>query len=136
MNTLKTISLLLTLSCLIILSSCEKTDTFLDSGYYTGSFSYQGEVKFNAIVFYNNTYQEVPSGGAANQKFPCVTKGTYKIMDNTITFLPTVMPDCLCFECLLNGDYTLVQSGSKLIFKKGTGNTLQNYDLTLTASPK
>ena len=49
--------------------------------------------------------------------------------------MPSVMPDCLCVECLLNGDYTLIQSGSKLIFQKGTGDTLQNYDLTLTASP-
>ena len=131
----------MTLTNLSIFSSCEKLDTFSTDGYYSGSFSNQGQRTFTAIVIDGSNYSEVPSGGVYNQKFPCVTKGTYKIKNNTISFNASVLPvvpDCQCgvltgvsFDCLLNGDYTLVLSGEKIVFQRGTGNDLQVYDLTL-----
>jgi hypothetical protein len=127
---------------LIAIISCEKLDTVSADGYYSGSLVYQGQPLFAAISFHGNNYEEVASGGALNQKFPCITKGTYKVKHNTIYFSPAVMPvvtDCTCtvmftnikFDCLLSGDYTLIQSGSKIKFQRGTGNDLQVYNLTL-----
>jgi|ERR1035437_1078460 hypothetical protein len=126
---------------IVIFASCTKEDTFSTDGYYSGSFSNQGQRTFTAIVIDGSNYSEVPSGGAYNQKFPCVTKGTYKITNNTISFnaivLP-IVPDCQCgeltgvkFGCLLNGDYTVIQSGENIVFQRGTGNDLQVYNLTL-----
>lgn len=128
-------------SCFIF-SDCEKQDTFSTDGYYSGSYSSQGQILFDAIIFDGGNYEEAASGGALNQKFPCLTKGTYKIKHNTISFIPKVMPvvsDCKCvvmftdvkFDCLLCGDYTLIQSGNNIKFQRGTGNDLQVYNLTL-----
>lgn len=110
-------------------------------GYFSGSFSNQGQSTFTAIIIDGSNYSEVPSGGEYNQKFPCLTKGIYNIKNSTISFNATVLsvvPDCQCgeltgvkFDCLLNGDYTLVQSGENTIFQRGTGNDLQVYNLTL-----
>lgn len=138
----KTLFLLMTITSLSIFSSCEKLDTVSTDGYYQGSLVYQGQPLFAAISFHVNNYAEVASGGALNQKFPCITKGTYKIRHNKISFFPTVMPvvpDCTCavmftnikFDCLLSGDYTLIQSGNNIKFQRGTGNDLQVYNLTL-----
>ena len=122
-------------------SGCEKQDSVSSDGYYQGSLVYQGQPFFAAISFNGNNYSEVASGGALIQKFPCITKGTYKIKHNTISFAPTVLPavpDCRCgmftsvtFDCLLNGDYTLIHSGNNIKFQRGTGNLLQVYSLTL-----
>jgi hypothetical protein len=35
------------------------------------------------------------------------------------------------FDCQLNGDYKLIQTGGKIIFQRGSGNELQVYTLTL-----
>lgn len=140
MKKTKILFTLMILCSFFILPSCEK-DTFSNDGYYSGSFSNQGQHTFTALVIDGSSYSEVPSGDAYNQKFPCITKGTYKIQNHTISFdatvLPTV-PDCQCgeltgvkFDCLLNGDYTLIQSGDKIVFQRGTGNDLQIYDLTI-----
>lgn len=131
MKPIKIVIVIITFSSLFITSNCKKIDTFSSDGYYSGYFSYKGQVQFDALSINGNNYEEVPSGGALNQKFPCLTKGTYKIKNNTITFVPSVMPDCLCFECLLNGDYTLIQSGKNIIFQRETGDNLQIYNLTL-----
>jgi hypothetical protein len=122
-------------------SGCEKQDTVSSDGYYQGSLVYQGQPFFAAISFDGNNYAEVASGGALIQKFPCVTKGTYTIKHNTISFAPTVLPvipDCQCglftsvkFDCQLNGDYKLIQTRGKIIFQRGSGNELQVYTLTL-----
>lgn len=132
---------LMTLISFSLIISCEKQDTFSTNGYYSGSFSNQSQRTFTALVIDGNNYSEVPSGGVYNQKYPCVTKGTYKIKNKTISFNATVLPvvpDCQCgeqtgvkFDCLLNGDYTLVQSGEKIVFQRGTGNDMQIYDLTI-----
>jgi hypothetical protein len=138
----KTLFLLMTLISLSIFSSCEKLDTVSTDGYYSGSLVYRGQPLFSAISFNGNNYEEVASGGALNQKFPCITKGIYKIKHNTISFFPVVMPvvpDCTCavmfteikFDCLLRGDYILIQSGNNIKFQRGTGNDLQVYNLTL-----
>jgi hypothetical protein len=133
--------IMLTLLSGVTLVSCKKIDTFSADGYYSGSFSNQGKSTWTAIVIAGSNYSEVPSGGVYDQKFPCVTKGTYKIKNNIISFSATVLPavpDCQCgmqtgikFDCLLCGDYTLVQSGENIVFQRGTGNDLQIYDLTL-----
>lgn len=120
-------------------------DTVSTDGYYSGSLVYQGQTLFAAISFHGNNYEEAASGGALNQKFPCITKGTYRIRDNTISFSPTVIPvvhDCTCaimftevkFDCRLNGEYTLIQSGNTIKFQRGNGNDLQVYNLTLIES--
>ena len=137
----RTIFLLMTFTSFSIFSSCEKLDTVSTDGYYQGSLVYQEQPLFTAISFHGNNYAEVASGGALNQKFPCITKGTYKIKHNTISFSPSVfpvIPDCQCgmftsvtFDCLLNGDYQLIKSGNNVIFQRGTGNDLQVYNLTL-----
>jgi len=145
MNKKRTLFFLMTLTSLSIFSSCEKLDTVSADGYYSGSLVYQGQPLFAAISFHGNNYEEVASGGALNQKFPCITRGTYKIKHNTISFSPTVMPvvpDCTCtvmftnikFDCLLSGDYKLIKSGNNIIFQRGTGNDLQVYNLTLVES--
>jgi hypothetical protein len=138
---MRTKTILMIITLIFIFSDCKKQDTFSTDGYYSGSFSNQGQSTFTAIVIAGSNYSEVPSGGVYNQKFPCVTKGTYKIKNNIIYFNATVLPvvpDCQCgeltgvkFDCLLNGDYTLVQSGEKIVFQRGTGNDLQVYNLTL-----
>jgi hypothetical protein len=115
----------------IFISGCTKMDNFSKDGYYSGYFSYQGETKFDALSIDGNNYAEVPSGGAFNQKFPCLTRGTYKIKGNSITFTPSVLPDCLCNECILQGVYDLIQSDQTIRFQKGTGNDLQIYNVTL-----
>jgi hypothetical protein len=123
-------------SILFVSPGCTKSDIFSADGYYSGSFSYQGQTKFDALIINGNDYEEVPSGGAMNQKFPCLTKGTYRIKGNEITFSPGVMPDCLCYECLLNGKYTLSQSDNTIKFQKGSGDNLQVYDMTLIESSR
>ena len=123
-------------SYILLSSSCTKIDNFSNDGYYSGSLSYKGIIQFDALNINGNNYEEVPSGGAFNQKFPCITKGTYKIKGNTITFYPSVLPDCPCNECLLNGDYTLIQSGETIIFQRGTGDDLQIYNMTLIESKR
>jgi len=137
----KTLFLFVTIISFLFFSGCEKSDTVSADGYYSGSLVYQGLPLFTAISFSGNKYKEVPSGGAWNQKFPCITKGTYKIKNKIISFMPEVfpvVPDCQCeikpgvkFECLLHGDYELIQSGKNLIFQRGTGNDLHVYYLTL-----
>jgi hypothetical protein len=141
MEITKTLIFLMTFTSLSIFSSCEKLDTVSTDGYYQGSLVYQGQPLFAAISFHENNYAEAASGGASNQKFPCITKGIYKIKHNTISFAPTVfpvIPDCQCvmftsftFDCLLNGDYKLIKSGNNIIFHRGTGNDVQVYNLTL-----
>jgi hypothetical protein len=126
----------MTLGSLCIFSTCKKIDTFSFDGYYSGSFTYKGQVQFDGLIIKENNYEEAASGGALNQKFPCLTKGTYKIKNNTITFVPSVMPDCLCFECLLNGEYKLIQNGKNIIFQKVTEDNLQIYNLTLVESSR
>ncbi len=143
MRKTKILFTLIILGSLFILLSCKK-DTFSNGGYYSGSFSNKGQRTFTALVINGSSYSEVPSGGAYNQKFPCVTKRTYKIKKRIISFnaivLPAV-PDCQCgeftgvkFDCLLNGDYTLIQAGEKIVFQRETGNDLQIYDLTIVKS--
>ena len=138
----KAVYLLISFTSLLFLLGCEKLDTVSIDGYYSGSLVYQGQPLFAAISFNGNNYAEVASGGALNQKFPCITKGTYKIKHNIISFSPTEMPvvlDCSCaimfttvkFDCLLSGEYTLIQSGKTIKFQRGTGNDLQVYNLTL-----
>ncbi len=137
----KVLFFLVALTSLSFIFSCEKQDAFSTDGYYSGSFSTQGQRTFTALVIDGNNYSEVPSGGVYNQKYPCVTKGSYKIKNGTISFNATVLPavpDCQCgeltgvkYDCLLNGDYTLIQSGEKIIFQRGTGDNLQVYDLTI-----
>jgi hypothetical protein len=138
----KTLFFLMTLISLSIFSSCEKLDTVSTDGYYSGSLVYQGQPLFAAISFHGSNYEEVASGGALNQKFPCLTKGTYIIKHNIISFSPKVMPivpDCtyavmfadIKFDCLLSGNYILIQSGYNIKFQRGTGNDLQVYNLTL-----
>ncbi len=138
---MKTKIILLILTLIFTFPECKKLDTFSTNGYYSGSFSNQGQSTFTAIIIDGSSYSEVPSGGVYNQKFPCITKGIYRINNKTISFNATVLPvvpDCQCgeltgikFDCLLSGDYTLVQSGEKIVFQRGTGNDLQVYNLTL-----
>ena len=120
----------MTLISLTVLTSCDKIETPLTDGYYSGSLSYQGQLYFDAIIFSENTYEEVPSGGALNQKFPCLTEGTYKIKNGTITFIPNNAPTCSCSACLLTGDFDLIHEGNKIIFQKDSGQDLQLYSLT------
>lgn len=138
----KTVFLLISFTILSFLPGCEKPDTVSTDGYYSGSLVYREQPLFTAISFNGNNYAEVASGGVLNQKFPCITEGTYKIKHNTISFSPTEMPDvldCSCavmfntvkFDCLLSGEYTLTQSGKTIKFQRGTGNDLQVYNLTL-----
>ena len=142
MKIAKILFVLMTSASLSIFSSCEKLDTVSTDGYYQGSLVYQGQPLFAAISFHGSNYAEVASGGALNQKFPCVTKGTYKIRHNKISFSPTVMPivpDCTCavmftvikFDCILSGDYLLIQTGNNIKFQRGSGNDLQVYNMTL-----
>jgi hypothetical protein len=114
-------------------TSCTK-DNITKDGYYSGSFTYQGLIKFDALIISGNNYQEAASGGALNQKFPCLTKGTYKIKGDIITFTTSVEPDCLCYDCLLKGEYKIIQSGKTLEFQKEAKDGLQIYSLTLTES--
>jgi hypothetical protein len=122
--------ILITLISLTVLTSCDKLETPLPDGYYSGSLSYQGQIYFDAILFDENTYKEVPSGGALNQKLPCLTEGTYIIKNGTITFIHTNSPTCSCSACLLTGDFDLIRDGNNIIFQKGSGQDLQIYSLT------
>jgi len=114
-------------------TSCTK-DNFTNDGYYSGSFTYQGLVKFDALIINGNSYEEAASGGALNQKFPCLTKGTYKINGDIITFTTSVEPDCLCDDCLLKGEYKLIQTGKTIEFQKEAKDGLQIYLMTLIES--
>jgi hypothetical protein len=120
----------MTFSGLFILSDCNKPNAPLTNGYYSGSLSYQGQLLFDAISFNEDNYEEVTSGGARNQKFPCLTKGTYRIKNNKITFTPNNSPICSNSNFLLKGEYSLIQEGYKITFQKGTGQDLQIYTLT------
>ena len=122
--------ILMILISLTVLTSCDKIETPLTNGYYSGSLSFQGQIYFDAIIFSENTYEEVPSGGALNQKFPCLTEGSYKIKNGIITFSPNNSPTCSCSACLLTGDFELIQDGNNIIFQKGFGQDLQIYSLT------
>jgi hypothetical protein len=121
------------ITCILItfaFTSCTKEKITFD-GYYSGSFTYQGQVKFDALRINGNNYEEAASGGALNQKFPCLTKGTYKIKGDIISFTTRVEPDCLCYDCLLKGEYKLIQSGNTIEFQKEARDGLQRYLLTL-----
>jgi len=132
----KIVLILMIFSCSLILTNCTKLDSPLTNGYYSGSLSFQGQVYFDAISFNENTYKEVPSGGALNQKFPCLTEGTYKIKRNKITYIPSNSPNCSCSDIILTGDYELIQDNNKIIFQKGTGQDLQIYSLTRNIDKK
>ena len=123
--------MILTVSNLFLCTGCKKVDTFTYDGYYSGSFSYKGEVLFDALSISGNSFKEQPSGVALNQKFPCLAEGTYKIHKNTITFTTIRFPDCSCSECLLNGEYSLIQSDKNIVFQKEIDGELQIYNLTL-----
>lgn len=126
----RTFVAMLAISSLAILMSCSKLDTPLADGYYTGSLSYQGQLLFDAISFSGENYEELASGGARYQKFPCLTKGTYQIKKNSITFTPNNSPVCSNSDFLLQGEYSLIQEGNKITFQKGNGQDLQIYTLT------
>ena len=122
---------IVTLCFLVFAANCKKAETFMSAGYYSGSFTYQGQTQFDAINFDGNNFEEVPSGGALVQKFPCLSKGTYHLKKNTITFIPGNSPDCTCTECLLSGDYELIKSGTNIVFQRNLGDKVQIYNLTL-----
>ena len=126
----KSLIAMIAFSSLAILMSCNKLDTPLADGYYSGSLNYQGQLLFDAISFNGDNYEEVASGGALNQKFPCLTKGTYQIKKNIITFTPNNSPVCSNSDFLLKGEYSLIQKGNKITFQKVTGQDLQIYTLT------
>jgi hypothetical protein len=130
MKSIKSVFVILTLSFLFVISSCKKDESFTSDGYYSGSFSYKGQVLFDALSITGNQFKEVASGGAMNQKFPCITEGKYEINGNTITFSSSKSSNCTCIECLLDGKYTLVKSGNNLIFEREIGGELQQYNLT------
>jgi hypothetical protein len=131
MKTIKALFIICGLCSLLIFTNCEKNGTFSFDGYYEGSFSYRGQVRYDALIINGNAFKEVPSGGAMNQKFPCLTRGTYRIKQRFIIFVPDTVPDCNCSVCMLTGNYALIQSGEKIIFQKGSGDDLQTYNLTL-----
>ena len=126
----KIILAIMIISSLLIFTGCKKLHTPLTTGYYSGSLNFQGQLVFDAIIFNGNNYEEVPSGGALNQKFPCLTKGTYQIRGNLISFSPNNSPVCSCSACELKGDYSFIQEGNKITFQKGSGPDVQIYSLT------
>ena len=130
---LNCVSLLL-FYCLIIISGCKEQDDLIAHGYYQGSFDDQGKKLFDAISFDRDHYTEVPSGGVMNQKFPCISKGTFSIRKNAITFRPVNKDDCPYPEYFLSGDYSLTQTGTTIVFQRGTGNNCQAYNLTLISA--
>jgi hypothetical protein len=130
MRPIKTLFLILTLCGFFIFTDCEKIGTFSFDGFYEGYFSYRGQVQYDALIINANAFKEVPSGGAMNQKFPCLTKGTYRIKQRSIKFVPDTVLLCTCSACTLTGEYALIQSGEKIIFQKGSGDDLQTYNLT------
>ena len=75
MKPFNTLAVILTLCIFFIFTDCEKNGTFSFNGYYSGSFSYREQVQFDALIINGNTYKEVPSGGAMNQKFPSLYNG-------------------------------------------------------------
>jgi hypothetical protein len=110
--------------------SCSKLDTQLAYGYYAGTFSYQGQLLFDAISFSGENYEELASGGARYQKFPCLTKGTYQIKKNSITFAPNNSPECSNSDFLLQGEYSLIQEDNRITFQKGSEQDIQIYTLS------
>ncbi len=126
----KTLIAMLAFSSLAILTNCNKQDTPLTDGYYSGSFNYQGQFIFDAILFNGDNFEEAASGGAQNQKFPCLTKGTYRIKNDIITFTPNNSPVCSSSDWLLKGEYSLIHEDNKITFQKRTGQDLQIYTLT------
>ena len=120
---------------LMIIIGCTKEDSNPFDGYFQGSFYYQNQSYFEAIIFSGESFEEVPSGGALYQKFPCIVDGTYKINKDKIVFYSSSLPseEANCSHSyLLSGEYHLTtKSPSEISFYKGEGDELQTYTLKL-----
>lgn len=126
--------LIFLICCASAISGCKEQEDLIVQGYYQGSFDYQGKIVFDAISFDGDNYAEVASGGVMNQKFPCISKGTFSIRKNTITFRPDNKDECPYPEYFLTGDYSFSQTVNTIVFQRGTGTDRQTYSLTLISA--
>lgn len=121
----------------------EKDDILikLKNGYYSGSFSYDNNQLWESFFIQNDSFVELASGGVLYQKFPeiCITKGTYKIIDDSIFFIniqaaepPNANIEDYDKDYLLKGSYFLEKvSDSSVVFSRIARNGLLEYNLKL-----
>ena len=115
------------------LFGCEKkndTPEYIPEGYYSGIFIFSEDTVFDAFIFHEDTFSEVPSGGVMHQKFPCIVEGTYVIQEGIIEFSILKHPE-ESSNCdpgiLMSGSYEMILAGDKLEFMKGEGDCKQHY---------
>jgi hypothetical protein len=129
------------IACLVlmmfIIAGCIKDNnnpTYIPDGYYSGSFIFNGDTVFDAIVFETDSFCEVPSGGVIHQKFPCLVGGVYSIQEKDIEFsilkYPVISDTSTCdSDIFLSGVYEMVITGDRLEFWKGDETQYQKYKL-------
>lgn len=127
------------------LPSCDNDDGIktipLKDGAYSGSFTYDTLVLWEAFFIENNNFSELASGGVWYQKFPvyCLTKGSCKIKDDKIYFedIRVAQPPHGNIadydeDYLLMGDYFIENcSDSSITFWRTVNNKKQTYDMEL-----
>jgi hypothetical protein len=106
-------------------------------GCYIGSFNYRTKDFWVEICFNNGKYEEWPSGGALFQKsYSCLTKGSYRIVNNSLIFTMDSLKFGSFNEPCINdmfipGDYDNLEIINKdsIIFERGIGDSKIRYNL-------
>ncbi len=113
----------------------------LRDGSYSGNFQYDTLQLWESFGIKTDSFVEYASGGVMNQKYPriCLTKGTYKIMGDSIYFNNIQIaqpPDYNRVNCdeeyLLMGNYYIEEStDSTILFWRNEKKGRQEYYLKL-----
>jgi len=122
---MKTPVFLILLSAILSFTACTKNKVTplskkLD-GSYTGAFTSSGPGSINTtanVIISGKTYQ-----GSLNTTFGVLSRGSYVVNNNQITFTDSIVHTAnFNWGLLLNGVYTATTKGDSLILvKKGTG---------------
>ncbi len=128
----------------VILTSCQKDDNGrinITEGYYEGYCAYLNDTIWEAISFKVDSFFERPSGGLplGSQKFPCIVKGIYRIIDAEIVFEFSEYPlsELQCdSNILLSGTFVIHTAYDSILFWKGEGNEKQLYNLKLQSASR
>jgi len=107
----------------------------ISDGHYMGYFVFENKNYWCSIDFFNNKYEEWPSGGVMYQKgMGCLTSGRFNINEAVITFnLDTYKhPSLPCdFIMVLPGEYkiNLISLTDSIVFSKEVEKDIFKYHL-------
>jgi len=123
---------------------CQKDDNYaivIIDGYYEGYYAHSGDTIWEAISFKTDSFHEQPSGGLQLdlQKWPCIVKGTYNIIDSMVLFEVSKYPraELQCdTNIYLSGEYTIKIKDENVVFWKGEDDQKQTYNMKLISASR